>query len=156
MARRILFLVRRHACVLCLWAAAMFAPTVVFAQVPEPATQPEAMLNLPRDLSPLGMFLAADIVVKVVMLGLIFASVLAWTIWFAKTIEIVNARRQLRTTAEVLGKAISLAGCIGELSKHNDTTDRVCPCSRDRIWLVGRFSRSVWREGTHRLAPGAT
>ena len=41
-------------------------------------------LNLPRDLSPWGMFMAADIVVKAVMIGLVFASVLTWTIWFAK------------------------------------------------------------------------
>jgi biopolymer transport protein ExbB len=34
---------------------------------------PEATLaELPRDLTPLGMFVSADIVVKVVMLGLAF------------------------------------------------------------------------------------
>jgi biopolymer transport protein ExbB len=31
------------------------------------------------------MFMSADIIVKAVMLGLIFASVLTWTIWLAKT-----------------------------------------------------------------------
>jgi len=116
-----IFFSGRHVCVL--WAAALFAPTVSFAQAPEPtARPPEALLNLPRDLSPLGMFLAADIVVKAVMLGLVFASMLAWTIWFAKTIEIVNARRQLRITAAALSKAKSLADCIGLLSKRDDTT----------------------------------
>lgn len=33
--------------------------------------------NLPHDLSPMGMFLAADWVVKAVMIGLAFASVIA-------------------------------------------------------------------------------
>ena len=51
---------------------------------PVPATE----LTLPRDLSPWGMFMAADIVVKAVMIGLAFASVLSWTIWFGKAIEL--------------------------------------------------------------------
>ncbi|MFB9263658.1 tonB-system energizer ExbB [Bradyrhizobium erythrophlei] len=43
---------------------------------------------LPRNLSPWGMFQSADIVVKAVMIGLAFASLVTWTIWLAKTIEI--------------------------------------------------------------------
>ena len=39
---------------------------------------------LPRDLSPWGMFVSADIVVKAVMVGLAFASVVTWTVWLAK------------------------------------------------------------------------
>ena len=36
--------------------------------------------NLPSNLSPWGMFLAADIVVKAVMIGLAFASLVTWTV----------------------------------------------------------------------------
>ena len=43
---------------------------------------------LPRNLSPWGMFANADIVVKAVMIGLAFASLVTWTIWLAKTIEL--------------------------------------------------------------------
>ena len=43
---------------------------------------------LPRNLSPWGMFIAADVVVKGVMIGLAFASLVTWTIWLAKTIEL--------------------------------------------------------------------
>lgn len=46
---------------------------------------------LPRNLSPWGMFMGADIVVKAVMIGLAFASLATWTVWLAKTIEL---RRQ--------------------------------------------------------------
>ncbi len=61
------------------------------------AAPPTAIaLTLPRDLSPWGMFLAADIVVKAVMVGLAFASLLTWTIWFAKAFELLAARRRLR------------------------------------------------------------
>src|ERR1700710_2600756 len=46
---------------------------------------------LPRNLSPWGMFLNADIVVKVVMIGLAVASLMTWTVWLAKTIELRRA-----------------------------------------------------------------
>ena len=65
------------------------------------------MLRLPRDLSPWGMFMAADIVVKAVMIGLAFASVLTWTIWFAKAIELMFARRRLRAAIKALEVANS-------------------------------------------------
>ena len=63
-------------------AAGSFAATAAMAQTP--AVPPAVSFELPRDLSPWGMFMAADIVVKAVMVGLAFASVLTWTIWLAK------------------------------------------------------------------------
>src|SRR5262249_5862001 len=48
--------------------------------------------TLPRDLSPWGMYLNADPVVKAVLIGLAFASLVTWTVWLAKTIEIVVAK----------------------------------------------------------------
>jgi biopolymer transport protein ExbB len=47
---------------------------------------------IPHDLSPIGMFLAADIVVKAVMVGLAFASLVTWTILLAKLLELFGAR----------------------------------------------------------------
>jgi biopolymer transport protein ExbB len=49
-----------------------------------------------HDLSPWGMYQAADIVVKGVMIGLLLASIATWTIWLAKTIELSRAKRRLR------------------------------------------------------------
>src|SRR5262249_40539985 len=43
---------------------------------------------LPADFSAWGMFVHADIVVKAVMIGLLFASVVTWTIWLAKSMEL--------------------------------------------------------------------
>jgi len=71
-----------------------------------PATAPA---ELPRDLTPFGMFMSADIIVKAVMLGLIFASVLTWTIWLAKTLELWGARRRLNRAQRALTAARSLA-----------------------------------------------
>ncbi|HEY8274348.1 MAG TPA: tonB-system energizer ExbB [Pseudolabrys sp.] len=71
------------------------------------SSSPDIALKLPRDLSPWGMFMAADIVVKAVMVGLAFASVLTWTIWFAKAIELMLARRRMRSAIEKLAHAKS-------------------------------------------------
>ena len=92
-----------------LWAVllilGLMLPALAFAQTPPAA--PEILLKLPRDLSPWGMFMAADIVVKAVMVGLALASVLTWTIWFAKTIELMAARRRMRVAIAALSEARS-------------------------------------------------
>jgi len=76
------------------------APYIACAQ--EPNTPVEAIAVLPRDLSPWGMFMSADVVVKVVMIGLIIASIVTWTVWLAKTIELMKARRQAKAALGAL------------------------------------------------------
>jgi biopolymer transport protein ExbB len=49
-----------------------------------------------HDLSPWGMYQGADVVVKGVMIGLLLASVITWTIGLAKGLELLAARRRLR------------------------------------------------------------
>ncbi len=82
------------------------APAVEQPVAPS-ATSPDVALRLPRDLSPWGMFMAADVVVKAVMVGLAFASVLTWTIWFAKAIELMKARRRMRAEIMTLAQVRS-------------------------------------------------
>ena len=86
------------------------------AQDEPPSVQGSALL--PRDLSPWGMFMNADVVVKVVMVGLVIASVVTWTVWLAKTIELLKARRQLRISVDALSAVKTLANArqsnIGE------------------------------------------
>jgi biopolymer transport protein ExbB len=74
-----------------------------------PAIEQTASASMPRDLTPLGMFMSADIIVKAVMLGLIFASFLTWTIWLAKTLELWGARRRVLRAQRVLEQAQSFA-----------------------------------------------
>jgi biopolymer transport protein ExbB len=74
-----------------------------------PAAEQTASAVLPRDLTPFGMFMSADIIVKAVMLGLILASVLTWTIWLAKSLELLGARRRLARAQRSLAAAASLA-----------------------------------------------
>src|SRR5262245_55392601 len=61
------------------------------AQEAEPVGPVVGAAALPRDLSPWGMFMSADAVVKGVIIGLAIASVVTWTVWLAKTLEIVFA-----------------------------------------------------------------
>ncbi|MEG7487514.1 biopolymer transporter ExbB, partial [Enterobacter hormaechei] len=42
------------------------------------------------DLSVWGMYQHADIVVKIVMIGLILASVITWAIFFSKSAELLS------------------------------------------------------------------
>ncbi|PJG52666.1 tonB-system energizer ExbB [Bradyrhizobium forestalis] len=61
--------------------------TIALALAPTPAFAIDEAL-LPRNLSPWGMFLSADIIVKTVMVGLAIASLVTWTVWLAKTVEL--------------------------------------------------------------------
>src|SRR5215475_6976329 len=83
-------------------------PAIALAQtVPDaiPAIPTIGSSELPRDLSPWGMFLSADPLVKGVLIGLAFASVVTWTVWLAKTIELMTASARARRACAKLGAA---------------------------------------------------
>ena len=56
--------------------------------------------------------MAADIVVKAVMIGLMTASLVTWTVWLAKTIELSAAKRRLRGQLRKLAAANSLGEAV--------------------------------------------
>ncbi len=96
---------------LCRASAFLIVPFVCCGTVaarPQDAPDAIATAALPRDLSPVGMFLSADIVVKGVIVGLLLASILTWTIFIAKTVEIVLARRKARRALRALAEANSI------------------------------------------------
>ncbi len=64
---------------------------------------------LPHDLSPMGMFLAADMVVKAVMIGLALASVITWAIFVVKTLELFAAKARLARAVRQLSAANGLS-----------------------------------------------
>ena len=101
-------------------ALTLILPAVALAQTPDVPVH-DTLLKLPRDLSPWGMFMAADIVVKAVMVGLVFASVLTWTIWFAKAIELLLARRRMATAIGALNTASSWAEVSLGLKKQRNS-----------------------------------
>ena len=75
----------------------------------EAADPLETAVGLPRDLSVWGMFRDSDWVVKAVMIGLVFASILTWTVLLAKTLELGGVRRRLAHSLGALRNARSLA-----------------------------------------------
>jgi biopolymer transport protein ExbB len=62
-----------------------------------------------RELSPWLMFKNADVLVKAVMIGLAFASLVTWTIFIAKMIELSIIQRKLRNALSKIADARSLA-----------------------------------------------
>jgi biopolymer transport protein ExbB len=105
---------RMPAIVTCLFAAIVMLPLPALAQEPNPL--------LPHNLSPWGMFLNADIVVKAVMVGLAFASLMTWTVWLAKTIELRAAKNIARRRLAMLERGGNLSDAV-----------RACETKRDAV-----------------------
>ncbi len=73
---------------------------------------------LPHDLSPVGMFMAADWIVKGVMLALGFASLVTWTVWLAKTLQLFGARTRANRGLKAILQARSLQDVLAALEKR--------------------------------------
>ena len=80
--------------------------------------------QLSDDLSPWGMFLNADLVVKAVIIGLAFASLVTWTVYVAKTLELRGGRRDVRDSLRILNAAASLA------EAHQQLRDGATPAAQ--------------------------
>lgn len=102
--------------------AAPAAPGEVQSAVPADARRSVSAKALPQDLSPWGMFMQADIVVKAVMIGLAFASLVTWTVWLAKAIELGRAKRRLRRGISEILSAATLDEAAGSFENVNDTS----------------------------------
>src|ERR1700756_1005531 len=100
-----------------LGALSLLAALAIHSQ-PALAQVPDSLL--PRNLSPWGMFLNADIVVKAVMIGLAFASLVTWTIWLAKTIELRVARSRALRRVRLLEEGRSLTEAAHECNGERD------------------------------------
>jgi biopolymer transport protein ExbB len=99
-----------------------------------------ATATLPRDLSPWGMYLNADPVVKAVLIGLAFASVVTWTVWLAKSIEIFFAKRRVRAAMNRLAGVHSILYDFAQFAEIRGE--------------VGRFLEAAAAE--MKLSPGFT
>ncbi|MDH4983718.1 tonB-system energizer ExbB [Hyphomicrobium sp. D-2] len=88
---------------------------------PAPASESANNPALPHNLSPWGMFMAADIVVKAVMIGLAIASFATWTVWLAKAFELSVAKRRVRRTFKRLRTAASLGEALDFVRRTRGT-----------------------------------
>jgi biopolymer transport protein ExbB len=85
--------------------------------VPE-VLEADNTLGMAHDLSPWGMYKNADIIVKIVMIGLAIASIITWTIWIAKGLELMGAKRRLRGEIAQLKKSASLKEASATAAKE--------------------------------------
>jgi biopolymer transport protein ExbB len=117
------------------------APTPpVAAPSADPAAQPRVgTVNLPRDLSPWSMFMSADRIVQSVMVGLVFASFVTWTVWLAKSVELFLARRRLSAALAIMGRERTLA----DAAEQAGSKSRVILALIDAAALEMRMSFDV-------------
>jgi biopolymer transport protein ExbB len=126
-------------------APAATAAPVAAQATPTPAVGEPTISNaqLPEDLSPWGMFQAADIIVKGVIIGLAFASLVTWTVWLAKTLELRTARGEVRHDLRILNGAATFAQAHEQL---RDSTTAVAQLMRSAAQEI-RLSANLRGEG---------
>jgi biopolymer transport protein ExbB len=116
--------------------AALLAPAAALAQQVDAASAAAAPSLLPHDLSPWGMFMQADVVVKAVMIGLAFASLVTWTVWLAKGVELFAAKRRAQAATRLLERADTLAAARQAVengwTRHGAVADLVEAASRQQ------------------------
>ena len=125
-------------------AAASSPPPPAPAVAPRAAGEPAIGGDLlPRQLSYTRMFLDADWVVKAVMIGLAFASLVTWTVWLAKTWELTKARLQVRRDVRTLLDAPTLAYAHEQLRKSGTAAGQLMQSAAQEI----RLSANVRGDG---------
>ncbi len=100
-----------------------------------------------HDLSPWSMFLSADIIVKAVMIGLVFASLITWTVCFAKGREQFAAQRRLSGALASIADSRSLAEARVALgSRRSVLADFIAAAQREVKLSSGIASESGIKE----------
>ena len=130
-----------------LGAARPFAPAFAQDAAREPvadATAPAVATGvLPLDLSPWGMFLHADMLVRAVIIGLAFASLVTWTVWLAKTIELWRAKKRARAALGAMARARTLAEAGHLLADRRDAVASLVRAAAGEV----RLSADLRNEG---------
>lgn len=101
-----------------------------------------------HDLSPWGMFQAADWVVKAVLIALLVASVLTWAIWLFKTVQLRIARRDSRHLFMGVIHAESFAAANRKLDQYKGDSLLLLKACRHEIELssLGTTSDEALKE----------
>ena len=89
------------------------------------------------------MFLHADSIVKTVMIGLAIASLVTWTVWVAKSIELFSARAAVRRGLRVLAEAATLAQAYEKLRSGAGPVAQLIQAAASEI----RFSANLRADG---------
>jgi biopolymer transport protein ExbB len=102
--------------------------------------------QLPRNLSPWGMFMAADAVVKAVMVGLAFASLVTWTVWLAKAIELQRETSKARRRLALLESDTTLAQMERDSLEANDAVAQLIHTAARETGLSGGLFDDGFKE----------
>ena len=119
-----------------------------------------SLAQLPQDLSPWGMFLHADTIVKAVMIGLAVASLVTWTVWVAKSIELFGARAAVRRGLRILANATTLAQAHEKLRTTTGPVAQLMQAAANEIRLSanlradGLKERIAWQSERIEMAAG--
>jgi biopolymer transport protein ExbB len=134
-----------------------FAATSALAQSNDSSV---AIVALPQDLSPWGMFLQADAIVKAVMIGLAFESLVTWTIRLAKSLELYGARAAVRSGLRILAASITLAQAQEKLGSRKGPVAQLMRAAANEIRLSanlradGLKERVAWESERIEMAAG--
>jgi biopolymer transport protein ExbB len=99
--------------------------------------QGAAAAELPRDLSAWGMYQTADPLVRGVLIALVVASVATWTVWLAKSIELIGARRRVRKVLKTLASVRDLDAASAELARNTSPGGRLVAAAAAELRLSG-------------------
>ncbi|MCQ0971412.1 tonB-system energizer ExbB [Paracoccus sp. TK19116] len=110
--------------------------------------------TLPHDLSPLGMFMAADIVVKAVMVGLIFASIVTWTVFVVKALELRFAAARASRALTTIERSDSLTAAVSACNQRGSVAEQMLHNARAEIALSaqGRNDAALKERVSSRLS----
>ncbi|MFT4118241.1 tonB-system energizer ExbB [Bradyrhizobium sp.] len=114
------------------------AATSVPAALPPRDAKTKSRTDLPHNLSPWGMFLSADWVVKIVMVGLVLASLMTWTVWVAKAVELARAKRRLRQGIVKILSAATLVEATELLANDRGTATVLVREAADEVRISVR------------------
>ncbi len=123
------------------------APETGQSQAAAPVRTADNGLQIPHDLSPWGMFMAADWVVKAVMIGLAIASLATWTVWLAKTLEITGARSRARRALKEVSHADNLASAVQALDKTRGPGAHLVRAAQEEVTQSASAAAYVGGEG---------
>jgi biopolymer transport protein ExbB len=125
-------------------AAAAVAPMAAPAGT-APAPAVSASL-LPQDLSVSAMFLHADIIVRIVMIGLLGASVVTWTMLLGKGLELIQAKRNIRRELVQAEAHETLAELVLRTGGVRTSTATMAAAAAREMTLSGDTSREGVKE----------
>ncbi|KPF60161.1 tonB-system energizer ExbB [Rhizobium sp. AAP116] len=105
------------------------------------------MKAMPHDLSPEGMFMAADWVVKSVMISLAVASVLTWTVWLAKSLQLFGARARAKRGLKAVTNARQLRDALQALENRGGVVATMVRAAQHEVSLSDAAIDQVGGEG---------